>query len=820
MDRVFNSESAYASVALYACGNAVAIVGGLVLLGVWNVLSAFQAPILWAFIFSGALRDLKVRIVAYLDAELKCKSLPRMCLSLLLLLPVKSLVGGGSGFAFPKSKPPVAKPEEEEQQQQEQEEEEDESMLPLEANEGASEESGLTSGFIIGWLFRAVMLYALISKVKESWRWNLVASFLVSSVATFSAVGLALLVYVLSHMYLSRGKPAEADIKRCDSDSMSDSQDGSNPPSPKSGGASDAFSEKPPLRKKRSRKYSRIFGRGLCRLDRRVRRMLRSQLHTLVAVGLIMCVLVGSILVSIFMTVRIVEESRTAAAKVNEMIRTTHEQADLEGVWSVVQTYQENVLITVQANLPDMAQMVTARVEGFLKANNLSHAVDEAKELYGLFMGMETCNDEERRKLVVDVAAARLNTQSLSEGYKQQVDLLELHQQRFDEALKAWDNEWKTVEKVEPENAEKADIIVLERNVVDTSGLLGTAKEELNAMSRELDASVEALRLAEFKLERCEDRNSKHHSEGDSNEQKEILGRKLERAYSSLLEWRVSEAFWEVCSISKDFVDLARNFTGDNGGSMSSLQEAAYVISQPLMTIGQGFARAAATGIGSTTALAFTSGAGVLRLGMAFIKFAFQFILFGMVLLYLLAAEQDPFWNVIRLLPVSEANRISALDAVGSAMQAVFLSAIKLAAFHALFTWLTFRAFGIEFAYLSAVASLVMALLPLVPIWVIAMPAALQLFVQGNGLIAIVLVSMHFLAYNYIDDMILKEIPGSVPYLTALGIVGGIYTFQNPLQGAILGPMLLALLSVAYKLHWRFLSTSDAEVQGEGSTKR
>lgn len=77
--------------------------------------------------------------------------------------------------------------------------------------------------------------------------------------------------------------------------------------------------------------------------------------------------------------------------------------------------------------------------------------------------------------------------------------------------------------------------------------------------------------------------------------------------------------------------------------------------------------------------------------------------------------------------------------------------------------------------------------------------------IQGNSFAAIVLVVLHVAASSYVDDMVLQEIPGSVPSLTGLGIVGGMYTFSNPLQGAILGPMLLALLSVAYNLHLVFM---------------
>lgn len=60
------------------------------------------------------------------------------------------------------------------------------------------------------------------------------------------------------------------------------------------------------------------------------------------------------------------------------------------------------------------------------------------------------------------------------------------------------------------------------------------------------------------------------------------------------------------------------------------------------------------------------------------------------------------------------------------------------------------------------------------------------------------------------DSIILGEIPNSHPYLTGLGIFGGLATFNNPLQGVILGPMALTVLSVLYNLRY----SSNAKLQG------
>jgi predicted PurR-regulated permease PerM len=57
---------------------------------------------------------------------------------------------------------------------------------------------------------------------------------------------------------------------------------------------------------------------------------------------------------------------------------------------------------------------------------------------------------------------------------------------------------------------------------------------------------------------------------------------------------------------------------------------------------------------------------------------------------------------------------------------------LQLALFHAVFTWLTLRMFGVHFVYVSTVAAAAAALLPLIPSWLVAVPAALQLIIQAR----------------------------------------------------------------------------------------
>lgn len=115
--------------------------------------------------------------------------------------------------------------------------------------------------------------------------------------------------------------------------------------------------------------------------------------------------------------------------------------------------------------------------------------------------------------------------------------------------------------------------------------------------------------------------------------------------------------------------------------------------------------------------------AGVVKIGV-------QLTLFVAMLFLLLSAKQDPFQQAVRILPMSEAARYNTAASFSEALRGVFQSALKLAVFHAVFTWLTFRAFSIQLVYVPALLSAVCATLPLVQVWMVAIPAALQLILQ------------------------------------------------------------------------------------------
>lgn len=102
-------------------------------------------------------------------------------------------------------------------------------------------------------------------------------------------------------------------------------------------------------------------------------------------------------------------------------------------------------------------------------------------------------------------------------------------------------------------------------------------------------------------------------------------------------------------------------------------------------------------------------------------------------------------------------------------------------------------------------------LLPFVPTYAVAIPATGLLAARGRIPGGILLFALHWAAYYFGDTLILEDIPGGHPYLLSLGILGGIWTFDNPLQGCLLGPIFLSLLSAFYQLHGEFMGLAGAE---------
>jgi len=137
---------------------------------------------------------------------------------------------------------------------------------------------------------------------------------------------------------------------------------------------------------------------------------------------------------------------------------------------------------------------------------------------------------------------------------------------------------------------------------------------------------------------------------------------------------------------------------------------------------------------------------------------------------------------------------------------------IKVPAFHFFFTWFTYQAFGASAgvgACFWAIFAATAVLLAVVPVWLAAVPGALELWVLGFPLMATVFLLMHVLAASRLDAIILMEPEPSwetneevqendrtlSPYMIGLSVYGGWFVMES-WAGIVLGPMAVNLLLI------------------------
>ena len=150
---------------------------------------------------------------------------------------------------------------------------------------------------------------------------------------------------------------------------------------------------------------------------------------------------------------------------------------------------------------------------------------------------------------------------------------------------------------------------------------------------------------------------------------------------------------------------------------------------------------------------------------------------------------------MIYRLPFPPEARDKAAIALNKSLGGVFVTLIKLCVIHGLFTWVTFTFFDAPLVYLTSTVSAAFSIVPFVPSWLVAIPSATALAVQGRIVSSIVLLGLHFAAYSFGDTEILNEAgTGGQPYLMSLSVFGGLYAVPaNPVLGAMAGPVFFSL---------------------------
>ena len=219
-------------------------------------------------------------------------------------------------------------------------------------------------------------------------------------------------------------------------------------------------------------------------------------------------------------------------------------------------------------------------------------------------------------------------------------------------------------------------------------------------------------------------------------------------------------------------------------------------------------ARGAGGGLATVTAWAARASFSVFGVAGGIVNFILKSVVFLTVLFHILSSKVDPAVRLVELIPVNDKIKDVAVASLTRGVRGVFVSCMKLAIFHAAFTWVTFRAFGVHFVYTSTLASGATAILPLLASWSVSLPAALGLLAKGEGIKGAALVVMHWVTLVFVDiDIYQSEIQVVHPYIVGLSVVGGMCVFDPALQGAVLGPLLVTALATGYNLYQELMRT-------------
>jgi predicted PurR-regulated permease PerM len=174
-----------------------------------------------------------------------------------------------------------------------------------------------------------------------------------------------------------------------------------------------------------------------------------------------------------------------------------------------------------------------------------------------------------------------------------------------------------------------------------------------------------------------------------------------------------------------------------------------------------------------------------------------EFLVFLATLYYLLLNAHSPMHYLSQLLVLVDPRHKIRLS-VERTIKAILLSTLKISAFHALFTWLTFSLTGIDYVYFPSFVSGLMAAIPLISPFYVCFPAVFALMLQRAFWSAAALFLSHLWAFWVVDTAILSEIPGTNPYVAGYAIFLGMYAFG--LEGVVLGPIIACFTTIIYHI--------------------
>ena len=206
----------------------------------------------------------------------------------------------------------------------------------------------------------------------------------------------------------------------------------------------------------------------------------------------------------------------------------------------------------------------------------------------------------------------------------------------------------------------------------------------------------------------------------------------------------------------------------------------------------------------------------LLQGGTIVLNFIISLIVFFTTLFYLLSTS-DRQYKPLEVLgdltsPLASGHLVE--NAIEDAVRSVFGASIKMFTFYGMYTWVNHQLFGSDIVYIPAVLAAIFGVVPLLNSSWVCIPSVLELWLhKGNPVRATCLLVFQLAPTFFVDAAIYTEINrGAHPYLTALAVAGGLYTYG--LEGAIFGPLIFCFLLVVANLY----SSAVQELKGSSAS--
>jgi len=159
---------------------------------------------------------------------------------------------------------------------------------------------------------------------------------------------------------------------------------------------------------------------------------------------------------------------------------------------------------------------------------------------------------------------------------------------------------------------------------------------------------------------------------------------------------------------------------------------------------------------------------------------------------YLLNSKSFDLKDLFQILPSGSGPKLRLANSIYSNVRGIFLCAFKISAFHLLFSWIMLELFGVPYSYFLSFLAGLLALLPVMPAYLLSFPFAFCLYLSGGGLIKSVLFVQIYISFSgkVISSSYAEEIKVH-PYITSVSVVLGIYEFG--FFGVFYGPLVICL---------------------------